>query len=30
MRCPSCGSDNPAGAKFCIECATLPLVAKSG
>jgi class 3 adenylate cyclase len=22
MHCPSCGSDNPAGAKFCIECAT--------
>jgi class 3 adenylate cyclase len=21
MYCPSCGSDNPAGAKFCIECA---------
>lgn len=21
MRCASCGSDNPAGAKFCIECA---------
>src|SRR6267142_2014896 len=22
MRCLSCGSDNPDGAKFCIECAT--------
>src|SRR6266511_3165029 len=21
MQCPSCGSDNPEGAKFCIECA---------
>jgi class 3 adenylate cyclase len=21
MRCPSCGSDNPGGAKFCIDCA---------
>src|SRR5262245_44306049 len=21
MHCPSCGSDNPVGAKFCIECA---------
>src|SRR5919204_140149 len=20
MRCPSCGGDNPAGTKFCIEC----------
>jgi class 3 adenylate cyclase/tetratricopeptide (TPR) repeat protein len=20
MRCPSCGGDNPAGSKFCIEC----------
>jgi class 3 adenylate cyclase/tetratricopeptide (TPR) repeat protein len=25
MRCPSCGGDNPAGTKFCIECGiTLP------
>src|SRR5262245_33959554 len=22
MRCHSCGSDNPEGLKFCIECAT--------
>jgi hypothetical protein len=22
MRCPSCGQDNPDGAKFCSECAT--------
>src|SRR5215510_4600658 len=22
MHCPSCGSDNPVGAKFCIECET--------
>ena len=21
MRCASCGGENPAGAKFCIECA---------
>jgi hypothetical protein len=23
MRCASCGSDNPVGAKFCEECSTL-------
>src|SRR5882724_1472566 len=27
MRCPNCGSDNRAGAKFCDECATpLPMI----
>src|SRR5262245_6679513 len=30
MRCPNCGSDNRAGAKFCDECATpLPLACPS-
>ena len=22
MRCPSCGSDNPDGGRFCIDCGT--------
>ena len=22
MRCPNCGQDNPAGARFCFSCGT--------
>ena len=29
MQCPQCGEDNPAKAKFCLECAT-PLVLRCG